>query len=92
MNPKNVKVEFENEYVRVLRCKYSANVREPLHEHVSDGRLTVALDDVELNVTTQGAEDRTVTLAAGQPLWSMGPVVHAAQTNRAVELIVVELK
>ena len=92
VNPKNVKVELENEYVRVLRCKYPANVREPLHEHVNDGRLTVALDDVELKVTTQGAEDRTVTLAAGQSSWSMGPVVHAAQTNRAVELIVVELK
>ena len=29
VNPKNVTVEFENEYVRVLRCKYPANVREP---------------------------------------------------------------
>ena len=92
VNPKNVKVEFENEYVRVLRCKYLANVREPLHEHASEGRLTVALDDVVLKVTTQGAEDRTVTLAAGQPSWSVGPVVHAAQANRAVDLIVLELK
>ena len=92
VNPKNVNVEFENEYVRVLCCKYSANVREPLHEHVNGPRLTVALDDVELNVTTQGAEDRTVTLVAGQSSWSMGPAVHAAQSNRAVELAVVELK
>ena len=92
VNSKNVKVEFENEYVRVLRCKYPANIREPLHEHLSDRRLTVPLDDVELKVTTQGAEDRTVTLTAGQPLWSTGPIVHAAQSNRAVELIVVELK
>jgi hypothetical protein len=92
VNSKNVKVELENEYVRVLRCKYPANVREPLREHVSDGRLTVALDDVGLKVTTQGAEDRTATLTAGQSSWSVGPVIHAAQTNRAVELIVVELK
>ena len=92
VDSKNVKVEFENEYVRVLRCKYAANVREPLHEHLSEGRLTVPLDDVELKVTTEGAADRTVTLAAGQPSWSTGPVVHAAQANRAVELIVIELK
>jgi hypothetical protein len=92
VNPKNVKVEFENEYVRVLRCKYLANLREPLHEHASEGRLTVALDDVVLKVTTQGAEDRTVTLAAGQSSWSVGPVVHAAQANRAVDLIVLEFK
>jgi hypothetical protein len=92
VNPNNVKVEFENEYVRVLRCKYPANVREPLHEHANGGRLTVALDDVALKVTTVGAEDRTVTLAAGQSSWNVGPVVHAAQANRAVELIVVELK
>jgi hypothetical protein len=92
VNPKNVKVEFENEYVRVLRCKYPANIREPLHEHLNEGRLTVALNDVELKVTTRGAEDRTATLIAGQSSWSTGPVVHAAEASRAVELIVIELK
>jgi hypothetical protein len=92
VNPKNVKLEFENEYVRVLRCKYAANIPEPLHEHLSDNRLTVALDDVEMKVTTQGAEDRRATLAAGQAAWSTGPAIHAAQANHAVELIVIELK
>jgi hypothetical protein len=91
-NPKNVRVEFENGSVRVLRCKYSANVREPLHEHLGGERLTVALDDVELSVTTQRAADRITKLAAGQPFWSTGPVIHAAQANRTVELIVIELK
>jgi hypothetical protein len=92
VNPKNVKVEFENEYVRVLRCKYAANVREPLHEHLSENRLTLALHDVEMKVTTQGAEDRMATLAAGQGAWSTGPVIHAAEANRSVEVIVIELK
>jgi len=91
-NAKNVRVEFENETVRVLRCKYAANVREPLHEHLGGERLTIALDDVEFSVTTQGSADRITKLAAGQPFWSTGPVVHAAQANRAVELIVIELK
>src|SRR5688572_26829924 len=79
VNPKNVKVEFENEYVRVLRCKYPANVREPLHEHLSENRLSIALDDVEMKIATEGGAQRTVTLAAGQPFWSSGNVVHAAQ-------------
>ena len=92
VNPTNVQLEFDNEYVRVLRCKYPANVREPLHEHLSENRLTIALDDVEFKITTQGGEDRTATLAAGQPSWSTGRVIHAAQANRAVELIVIELK
>jgi hypothetical protein len=92
VNSKNVKVEFENEYVRVLRCKYPANVREPLHEHLSAGRLTVALEDVEVKVTTEGAKDQIRTLSAGQSSWSAGPVVHAAEANRTVELIVIELK
>jgi hypothetical protein len=91
-NPKNVTVEFENERVRVLRCKYAAGVREPLHEHLSGERITVALDDVEMSVKTQGSADRTTKLATGQPFWSAGPVDHAAQANRAVELIVIELK
>jgi hypothetical protein len=46
-------------------------------------RLTVA-DDVALKVTTQGAEDRTVRLAAGEPA-SMGLVAHAAQADRAID-------
>jgi hypothetical protein len=92
VNSKNVKVEFENEHVRVLRCKYPANIREPMHEHLSENRLTVALEDVELKVMTQGGEDRTATLAAGQAAWSTGPIIHSAQANRAVELILIELK
>src|SRR5437764_14892607 len=70
VNSKNVKVEFENEYVRVLRCKYAANVREPLHDHLSQGRVTVPRENVEMQATPDGAEDRTVTLTAGQPSWS----------------------
>ena len=92
VNPKNVKVEIDNEHVRVLRCKYPANGGEPLHQHLSDGRLTVALNDMEVKVTTEGAADRTVRLEAGQASWSAGPVVHAAQANRVSELIVIELK
>jgi len=92
VNPKNVKVAFENEHVRVLHCRYPANVREPLHEHLNERRITVALDDVEMNVTTPGAADRTVPLKAGHSAWSTGPVIHAAQANRAVELMVIELK
>jgi hypothetical protein len=92
VNPKNVKVEFDNEFVRVLRCKYAANVPEPLHEHLSERRLTVALESVDLKVTTQGAADRSATLAAGQASWSTGPAVHAATANRDVELIVIEFK
>jgi hypothetical protein len=92
VNSKNTKIEFENEYVRVLRCKYSAKISEPLHEHLNEARLTVALDDVEMKVTTQGNDDRAVPLTAGQSIWSSGPVVHAAQADRAAELIVIELK
>jgi hypothetical protein len=92
VNAKNVKVEFENESVRVLRCMYQANVHEPLHEHLSENRITVALDDVEMKVTTQGAADRTSKLSAGQSAWSAGPVVHSALPNRSAELIVIELK
>jgi uncharacterized RmlC-like cupin family protein len=92
VNPKFTKVELENEHVRVLRCKYPANVREPLHEHLSENRLTIALEDVEVKVTQEGAADRTTALKAGQAAWSAGPVVHAGQTNRATELIVIELK
>jgi hypothetical protein len=92
VNAKHVKVEFDNEFVRVLRCQYPAKEREPLHEHLSEGRLTVALGDVGMQVQTQGAADRTTKLAAGQSSWSAGPVVHSAQADRNVELIVIELK
>jgi hypothetical protein len=45
-----------------------------------------------LKVTTQGAEDRTPTVGGRPSSWSMGPAVYAAQTDRTVDLIVLELK
>jgi hypothetical protein len=92
VNAKHCTQEFDNEQVRVLRCKYPANFREPLHEHLNLGRVTVTLNDVELNVKTEGAADRTVALKTGDAAWNGGPVVHSAQANRATELIIVDVK
>ena len=45
-----------------FRCKYPANVCEPLHEHFNEGCPTIALNDVEIKVETQEAQDRSVDL------------------------------
>lgn len=92
VNAKHCSQEFENPQVRVLRCKYPTNDKEPMHEHLSLGRVTVQLNDTDLKVTTQGAVDQSVSRKAGDVSWSAGPVVHSAQTSRAAEMIIVELK
>jgi hypothetical protein len=92
VNAKHCTQEINNAEVRVLRCKYPVNFREPMHEHLNLGRVTVTLNDVELNVKTEGIEDRKVALKAGDAVWNAGPVVHSAQADRATELIIVDLK
>ena len=92
VNAKHCVPAFDNDQVRVMRCKYPANDREPMHEHLNLGRVTITLNDVELNVKTEGAADRTVALKAGDSAWNAGPVVHSAQASRDAELIIVDLK
>ena len=92
VNAKLCKIEIDNPSVRVFRCKYPAGVQEPMHEHLNPGRVTVALNDADLTVKTEGAADRQASVKTGDAIWSAGPVVHGAKADRDTVLIVVDLK
>jgi hypothetical protein len=44
VDPKHYKIEFENEYVRVLRIHFGPREKSPMHEHIGN-RVVVYLND-----------------------------------------------
>ena len=83
---------FENDQVRVFRSKFPAGSREPTHEHLSSGRISIPLVDIDATVYTEGESPRQTSLKIGDAIWSAGRVVHSFQTVRDAEMVIVELK
>jgi hypothetical protein len=59
VDPKHYKVEFENEYVRVLRIHFGPREKSPMHEHLLN-RVVVYMND-----QTGGKIDETRVAEAG---------------------------
>src|SRR3974377_1058949 len=64
---KHYKVEFENEYVRVLRIQYGPHEVGNMHDHPHS--TTVFLTDGSLNMTTPDGKSRRGSVTAGQVVW-----------------------
>ena len=91
VDPKEYKVEFENDQVRVVRGTRAPHSKVPMHEHPD--YVVVYLTDVHQKVT---AADGTVTEAtrkAGEVAFNKG-LKHAEESllDQPVEVILVELK
>jgi len=89
--PKQCKVEFENEQVRVLRWKTGPHEKAPMHEHPA--MVTIALTGGRTRFTLADGKTREVTTKAGQVTWSAAEK-HSSESlsDKAEELIQVELK
>ncbi|HYK39535.1 MAG TPA: hypothetical protein VEU98_05885 [Candidatus Eremiobacteraceae bacterium] len=87
----NVKVEFENEQVRVTRVRYAPHAKSPMHSHT--GRAVVAITPSHLRVTTSEGTTRETERHAGEIYWG-DSVTHAAEnlTDAPLETIEVEIK
>jgi quercetin dioxygenase-like cupin family protein len=87
----SVKLEFENDQIRVLRVHYPAHAKSPLHSH--PGRAVVAVTASHLRVTTSDGNSREVQRHAGEVYWG-DPVTHSAEnlTDTPLETIEVEVK
>jgi hypothetical protein len=91
VDPKEYKVEFENDQVRVVRGTRAPHSKVPMHEHPD--YVVIYLTDVHQKVT---AADGTVTEAtrkAGEVAFNKG-LKHAEESllDQPVEVILVELK
>ncbi len=86
-----VKVEFENEQIRVTRVHYAARAQSPMHSHT--GRAVIALTGSHLRVTESGGTARETQRHPGEIYWG-DTVTHSAEnlTDRPLETIEIEIK
>jgi hypothetical protein len=89
-HPKNVKVEFENTQVRVLRITLGAHEKMDLHE-ARDG-VNIPLRDYLIVHTDSGGNAKQFPRVAGKPEWIPGGERVVESGDKPVEAILVELK
>jgi len=92
VDPKDYKVELENDQVRVVRVKIGPHKTVPLHEHMLN-RVVVYRTDQNFRITTPDGKSETVQHKAGDVSWG-GPTKHKEEnlSDKPFEVVVVELK
>ena len=91
VDPNHYKVEFENDYVRVIRIKYEPGEKSVMHDH-NDG-VAVFLNDQQAKFQFPNGETVNASSKAGQVMWS--PAVKHLPENigdETLELIQVEIR
>ena len=89
--PKNVKVVFENDRVRVLRVKFKAHDKTKQHEHPNG--VAIYLTDVKAKFTLADGKTREGGGKRGEITWAAAEK-HSVQnmTAKPADIILVELK
>jgi quercetin dioxygenase-like cupin family protein len=92
IDPKQYKIEFENDQVRVLRVKFAAHQGAPMHEHQLN-RVVVYLTDQNTRMTQPDGKVDTAVHKAGEASWG-GPVKHKEDNlmDGPFEAVIVEFK
>jgi hypothetical protein len=90
--PKNYKLEFENDQVRVIRVKFPAHFTSPMHEHVLN-RVVVYLTNQNTKMTSPDGKVDVAVHKAGEASWG-GPTQHKEENmlDGPFEAVVVEFK
>jgi quercetin dioxygenase-like cupin family protein len=91
VNPKIVKIEFENSKVRVLRAVYKPHNRFEMHSHPA--KAEVQITDGTLRIFTPDGKWRDDPGKAGEFSW-LEPTRHAVENigDAPVELVEIEMK
>jgi quercetin dioxygenase-like cupin family protein len=91
LSPAEVKVEVENDLVRVLRVKRAPHAKAPVHEHPA--AVVIALTDVRVKNHLADGSVQDVTRKKGQAVFNP-PRKHAEEniSDQPLEVIVIELK
>jgi hypothetical protein len=69
--PNEYHLEFENEYVRVMRIRYAAHQKAAMHAHTAPGGVIVTLTDQDARVAGPDGSTRELHFTAGQARWSV---------------------
>ena len=88
---KHYTIEFENEYVRVLRIHYGPHEHGNMHNHPHS--TTVFLTDGRLKMTLPDGKTMVGTVKKGQVVWEeAGPHQPENLTDEPFEAVRIELK
>ncbi len=89
--PKQCKVEFENEQVRVLRWNVGPHEKIAMHEHPA--MVTIALTAGHTQFTLPDGKTRDAQSKPGQVVWSAAEK-HSSESlsDKPSQLVQVELK
>ena len=89
--PKNYRVLFENDRVRVLESHLEPGEKTEMHSHPAC--VVISLHDHRLRFAVPGGERQEIGLKGGAVAW-FDSVIHATENIDAIEVrdIIVELK
>jgi len=93
-DPEHYHLEFENEYVRVIRCRIPARDKVKMHNHPF-GSVIIFMTDQNLHQTLENGTTEEARNKAGHVLWSNGSQArHMGEniTDQMYEYIRVDVK
>jgi len=93
-DPEHYHLEFENEYVRVIRCRIPARDKVKMHNHPF-GSVIIFMTDQNLHQTLENGTTEEAHNKAGHVLWGNGSQArHMGEniTDQMYEYIRVDVK
>lgn len=93
-DPEHYHLEFENEYVRVIRCRIPAHDKVRMHNHPF-GSVIIFMTDQNLHQTLEDGRTEEAHNTAGHVLWGNGAQTrHMGEniTDKLYEYIRVDVK
>ena len=91
VDPGHYKVEFENDYVRIIRISYGPNEKSVMHDHMAG--VAVFLNEGEGTFTFPDGKTEKWVSKTGDAIW-MPATTHLPENSldKPFELILVEVK
>jgi quercetin dioxygenase-like cupin family protein len=89
VNPKIVKVEFENQQIRILRARYGPHERPEMHSHPA--KAEVQINNGTVRIFTPDGKWRDDPGKAGEFFW-LEATTHAVENAGSVPLVLVEIE
>jgi quercetin dioxygenase-like cupin family protein len=93
-DPEHYRLEFENEYVRVIRCRIPARDKVKMHNHPL-GSVIIFMTDQNLHQTLENGTTEEARNKSGHVLWANGSQSrHMGEnvTDQLYEYIRVDIK
>jgi quercetin dioxygenase-like cupin family protein len=92
VDPKHYHVEFENEWVRVIRFPMEPHDKTLMHTHPSTGAVIVALTDQNTRQTLADGTSREIRHKAGEAWWGAPNIAHQDENASDTRSVVIRIE